>query len=116
MCTISPDGKHLVSVATYGTLKIWDCATWHELATLQGHKWHVFACTFTPDGKYVVSGSLDYMLSVWSVADGREVSRLEGVASFTSIAVAPNSRDIIAADFLGNVHFLQFNPGRLVEK
>jgi WD40 repeat protein len=116
MCAISPDRKHLVSVAAYGTLTIWNCATWRELAILEGHKWHVFACTFTPDGKYVVSGSNDCTLRIWSVANGCEVSRLEGVADFTSIVVAPNSRDIIAGDYFGNIHFLEFNPGHLTKK
>lgn len=112
----SPDGRHFVSVSAYGTLKIWACATWSEVATLHGHKWGLFACTFTLDGKYVVSGSHDCTLRIWSSVDGCEISRLESAADFVSIAVAPNGRDIIAGDSLGNVHFLEFNPGRLAEK
>jgi WD40 repeat protein len=110
---VSRDGKKIVSVLDYVTLLVWDAFTGHRLATLQGHKWGINVCTITPDGNHVVSGSNDQTLRIWSLVDLREVSRLEGVARFTCIAVAPNSRDIIAGDVLGNVHFLEFNPGQL---
>jgi WD40 repeat protein len=109
--TVSPDGKRIISASGTSTITIWDCTTGQKLNTLRGHKWKVYACTFTPDGKYLVSGSHDHTLRVWNSASGCEISRLESAADFTCIAIAPNGRDIIAGDKLGNIHFLEFNPG-----
>jgi hypothetical protein len=49
-CAVTPDGRRVVSAADDRTLKVWDLATGHAVATLRGHAFGVNACTVTPTG------------------------------------------------------------------
>jgi WD40 repeat protein len=60
------------------TIKLWNVATGHELATLRGLTNWVSSVAFSPDGKKVVSGSYDNTIKLWGVATGKEQETLKG--------------------------------------
>src|SRR5436305_2003539 len=50
----SPDGKTLAA-GSYAVVKLWEPATWKELAVLEGHTQPVDTVAFSPDGKTLAS-------------------------------------------------------------
>jgi WD40 repeat protein len=96
-CAVTVDGRRVVSASVDKTLKAWDLATGHEVATLDGHTSGVTACAVTPDG-HVVSASGDKTLKVWDIATGHAVATLHGHdAAVTDCAVTPNGRRVVSA-------------------
>jgi WD40 repeat protein/predicted phosphodiesterase len=96
-CAVTPDGRRVVSGSWDKTLKVWDLATGHEVATLRGHAGAVNACAVTPDGRRVVSGSWDETLKVWDLATGHELATLRGHAGLVvACAVTPDGRRVVS--------------------
>jgi len=77
-CAVTADGGRAVSASADGTLKIWDTATGHALATLDGHANWVLACAVNADGGRMVSASADGTLKVWDTTTWRALVTLEG--------------------------------------
>jgi WD40 repeat protein len=63
---VSPDGK-LVAVGhqTQGQVKLFDTATWQEVATMSQHQNLIHEVNFAPDGKTLMSASGDSSAIVW---------------------------------------------------
>jgi WD40 repeat protein/nucleoside phosphorylase len=97
-CTVTLDGRRVVSASEDGTLKVWDLETGEELATLEGHGAMVIGCAVTPDGRRVVSASWDNTLKVWDLETGRELATLKGHGdSVNGCAVTPDGRRAVSA-------------------
>ncbi len=75
----SPDGKRLVGCNNKDfTAKLWTVASRAEIATLQGHKWTIWAAGFSPDSKLLVTASIDATARVWDAETGELVAVLTG--------------------------------------
>jgi WD40 repeat protein len=99
-CTVTPDGRRVVSASWDHTLKVWDLASGRAEATLEGHAGRVTACAVTPHGRQVVSASWDHTLKVWDLASGRAEATLEGHASsVTACAVTPDGQWVVSASW-----------------
>ena len=96
-CTVTPDGRRVVSASDDETLKVWDLDSGRVLATLEGHTNTVTACAVTPDGRRVISASDDQTLKVWDLATGSLLATFHGhLSRVNAYAVTPDSRRVIS--------------------
>jgi WD40 repeat protein len=73
----SPDGKMLASGSVDSSVKLWNLAMGHEVATLRGHRDGIFALAFTPDGDTFISGSRDKTLRFWRAPSWEDIAAAE---------------------------------------
>ncbi len=113
-CTVTPDGRRVVSGSEDGTLKVWDLESGRVVATLEGHAGEVRACAVTPDGRRVISGSEDGTLKVWDLESGRVVATLRGHAgSVNACAVTADGRAVSASED-GTLQVWDLERGRVL--
>lgn len=63
-CSISPDGKHVISGSSDNTLRLWDLDQRSEIAAYSGFQNSVTRCDWSPDGRCISSGSNDGTIKV----------------------------------------------------
>jgi len=101
----------VISASDDQTLKVWDLASGHELAILQGHADFVNACAVTPDGRRAVSASEDQTVKVWDLESGTCLLTHHGNTAFSAITATTSV--VIAGDVTGAVWFLDgLSPDR----
>jgi WD40 repeat protein len=73
----SPDGKLLATVTMLEDrvpaegefrkpeVRLWDVETGIEIASLEGHRQHVYGVAFSADGKFLATASFDRTLKLW---------------------------------------------------
>ena len=96
-CTVTSDGKRLISASWDKTLKVWDLGSGHQLLTLKGHTAEVTACVLLPDEQRVLSASADMTLRLWDLASGRELETLHShTGEITCLAVFPDGYRVVS--------------------
>jgi WD40 repeat protein/serine/threonine protein kinase len=94
----SPDGKEVATASRDGTVRLWDAATGHELATLRGHEGEVNSVVFLPDGKLLASAGMDGTIWLWDRHSPQSPSVLNAKAGeVTALAVAPDGKTLVSA-------------------
>lgn len=83
---MSPDGKHLVSGNSNGTITIWDANTGKEITAIKGHTKMVNSVAYSPDGKIIASVSDDGSVSIWNAATGAELWTIKGTTRLTLLS------------------------------
>lgn len=97
-CSITPDGRRLISASRDRTLRVWDLHSGEALAVLRGHEGDVRGCAVMPDGRRVVSASEDKTLKIWDLETGRALATLNGhEARVMACAVTPDGLRIVSA-------------------
>jgi WD40 repeat protein len=94
---VSPDGKFFAVSSDMGYARVWDTATWHEVATLRGFFNSAESVAFSPDGQRLATGTpnADDAVSLWDVASWQDLFTLEGEGSlFESSAFSPDGNVI----------------------
>ena len=69
----SADGKTLAMGLWFGQpgmdcIRLWDTATWKELASYRGHAKFVAAINYRPDGRVLITASNDGTVKLWPVS------------------------------------------------
>lgn len=67
------DGKHLITGAADGTLRILETATGQEVRTVSTGTAPIAAVAFSPDGKSVAVSQVGEKLSLWDVSTGKHL-------------------------------------------
>jgi WD40 repeat protein len=69
----SPDGKHIATGDSFGTVSIWEVEHRARVHRMRAHRNLVTAVQFSPDGRRLASGSHDGEVRIWDVATGDRV-------------------------------------------
>ncbi|OAQ27426.1 WD40 repeat-like protein [Linnemannia elongata AG-77] len=97
-CAYSADGKLFAVGLCYGTIKVFEPATWTRTRRLLGHGGVVTAIAFSPSGQQLVSGSYDYTLSLWNLQEESDCLILEGHLSIVNdVAFSPSGSQVASA-------------------
>jgi WD40 repeat protein len=88
-----PDGTHIASVGTDGSLQIWE-ASGHLQSSWPGHASVVQAACISPDGRLLASASWDGLLIVQDASTGAARNRFSVGDRLLSIACAPDNRHL----------------------
>jgi len=101
----SPDGT-LLAAGVDNTVRLYDVATWHELAAFGGHKPYVKCLAFSPDGKTLATGDWHGTLRLWDVAQKRLLaSRQVEVMVLLTLAFSRDGRRLVTSGGDGGVKF-----------
>ena len=91
------DGTLLASGATDGTARIWDSATWSEIATLK-HGINVYGVAFSRDNTRLACAGADNSIRLWDVKSYQEVADLRGHSAYVhQVAFSPDGTRMVSA-------------------
>ncbi len=94
----SSDNRTLASGSDDGIIRLWDLASYTEVARLEGHSNAVNSVAFSPDGKTLASSSRDDTVRLWDLATHREIGRLEGHTGYSaSVAFSPDGKTLASS-------------------
>jgi WD40 repeat protein len=100
----TPDGKKLIS-ASHGPIRIFDTATWLQIATLEGHKDWVNAITLSPNNRFLASISDDKTVCIWNLDTNLPVGPpLQHKDELYSAAFSANGRVLVTGCSKGNMY------------
>src|SRR5262249_5140927 len=110
----SPDGKWLAAAvgnfsngsdSRCGEVRIWDTATWQQVANLRSHAACVWSVSFSPDGRRLASASGQWgrrvgpgEVKIWDLQTVQEVGTLRGhTQGVFGVAFSPDGRRLATA-------------------
>jgi WD40 repeat protein len=100
----SPDGKFLAVACGDQTIRVFDVATFDQLAALPGHESAVLDVAFSPDGRTLASCA-GGTVKLWCWPARREVATLiRGDVRFRYVAFTADGNKLLGGDWAGQVH------------
>jgi WD40 repeat protein/serine/threonine protein kinase len=101
----SPDGKLFAVASSMGYARVWETATWREVATLRGYLLGVHSVAFSGDGKRLATGGGTEAVRLWDTESWQDVLTLDGQGSvFCSTTFSPDGNAIGTMSTAGIVH------------
>jgi WD40 repeat protein len=101
--SITPDGRHLLSGSTDGSIKVWDWRNERLDATLEGHLGPVTSIATFADNRYFISASSDHTLKIWDLTNrtnGNTGVREDRVGA---VVINSNGESVIGAEDNGKL-------------
>lgn len=89
---LSPDGLVLASGSEDKSVKLWEVATGHLLATLRGKLAEVTALAFSPDGRLLAASDYSDTLHLWDLAGDQRPRDIPAPGGVSSLAFSPDGR------------------------
>ena len=95
----SPNGRHIVSCAEDGTIRLWDAETAVAMCEpLRRHNGPVYSVAYSPDGRRIVSGSFDDTVRIWDAQTGAAGESLRGHSGpVFCTAYSPDGRKVVSS-------------------
>lgn len=77
-CLLRPGLERTLAVGTLeGSVKLWNLATRHQMASLEAGLSYVHSLEFAPDGSALVSGTFDKKVRVWQSPSWAEIHQAQ---------------------------------------
>ena len=105
-CTITSDGKKIISSSSDNVIRIWDIVTGKLLGDLTGHDDQVTTLTVTPDNNNLVSSSRDNTVKLWDLENKNLLDQFTTDHPISAHVITNDGQFIIIGDDSGSVHFL----------
>ncbi len=99
----SPDGKRLITVHSYGPVKVWDTSSWAVEEEIHLADTTVRAAAFAPDGKTIVMGDASGTLHEWDVATKAWIDTWNAPAGsgvITGVVFSPDGNTLVTAHYM----------------
>ena len=105
----SADGRYLAVASFLGYVRVWETATWHEVATLRGFRLGTHGAFFSSDGKRLATagGSLYDTVKLWDTESWQDVLTLSGLGSNSAIAISGDGNAIASQSNTGLLQIWQ---------
>ena len=94
----SPDGLHILTASSDGTVRVWDAQTGSAIHIFEGPEKGVLSASYSPDGRRIAAASEDGAVRVYDSNTGRQLGLLEGHAGrVLSASFSPDGQQIVTA-------------------
>jgi WD domain, G-beta repeat len=114
--SFSPDGRHIVTGGSNGTVDMWDASTRQRLASLRTAGLAT-AATFSPDGQLVAVGTSDGKVRIWDHATGRPIGTpITAPSAASSFAFSVDGRSLLVGTQGGGFSVFDVATGNLIAR
>jgi WD40 repeat protein len=111
---LSPDGRHLATSDTDGSVLIWDCENHDSIRKIKAHAGWILHIRFSADGKLLVSASEDETCSIWSVSNGDLIRSISANKRILALDLSPDGKTIAVAGEGGEILLWDVEDGHLI--
>lgn len=91
----TPDGGHIISGSSDGTIRFWNLASGKQVAAIQAHR-PVLSLAISRDGNTLACGMTDAVVKIWKLRHEPEISHYD--------------ERILSRDYRGDVLSIAFSP------
>ncbi len=104
---VASDGRLAITFGPLDSLAVWNIENGERLHILVDYAGNISGVALTADSQFGISCGKDKALRVWELHQGIEICEFQAEVSFSSIALSPDDRTVVAGDEAGFVHFFK---------
>ena len=99
-----PDGRHIASVGSDNTIRLWNINTWKQRNISTQHPGDVFDVAFSPDGRTLASCVQDGTIQFWNASNLQPLNKLTEPTGFVrEIAFSPDGETLVSRSKEGTI-------------